>query len=272
MRLRQEVLLCGVLMVSGTLTSPAAAADASWLCRGIDFAVRVASGPCPVNDTARPSCSDPGPFTGIEYEIAGPAEYAATLVTRNNKVSLATGSKVFAPCAGDPMTLLGRNSCHELAVAINPDLLKDRFWVVVDGVKGAVETSMVLKKGWCAQSFTVAGLGVGDTAGPNPYRLAQRMERVEFKGCAVDFEIDPSTDEVLSARLTDESLKLGCESPSQSGDGVIEPVSAGEAELTVRGESLGLGKFGDGYFSSGEASCTTRIIGGKLYTWGKPCP
>jgi hypothetical protein len=39
-----------------------------------------------------------------------------------------------------------------------------------------------------------------------------------------------------------------------------------------KGTTLGKGKFGDGYISTGGDSCTTRVIGGKVYTWGTPCP
>jgi hypothetical protein len=43
-------------------------------------------------------------------------------------------------------------------------------------------------------------------------------------------------------------------------------------KVTLDGVDLGSGQFGSGYVSSGSASCTTRIIGGRLYTWGSPCP
>lgn len=276
MRLKNVVFVSGVVMVSGLLATPTRASDRDHKtskhdkdCRGVSWTVRVAQGPCAVYDTAQPSCQDPGPFTGIQYEVTGPTDYAATLVTRNNEVSAATGNTSYAACDGDPVTGLGEDSCHEKAVSVNRLLLPGRFWVVVDGQKSPIETSIVLKKGWCSQSFAVQGLGL---EGPNPFRLARRTETVNFKGCEVLFEIDPETDEVVSARLTPESLKAGCESPSQTSDGVIEPMSADAAELSVNGQSYGFGKWGDGYFSTGENSCTTRIIGGRLYSWGNPCP
>ena len=49
-----------------------------------------------------------------------------------------------------------------------------------------------------------------------------------------------------------------------------------DLELTLKvgatAISLGEGQFGEGYVSSGTNSCTTRIIGGRVYTWGNPCP
>jgi hypothetical protein len=36
--------------------------------------------------------------------------------------------------------------------------------------------------------------------------------------------------------------------------------------------NVGVPKFGDGYVSSGTNSCMTRIIGGRVYSWGAPCP
>ena len=87
----------------------------------------------------------------------------------------------------------------------------------------------------------------------------------------VEFICDAATGEVVSARLTPDSPER-CTSPFLEGKTLIpQPVT--ELELKLKdGRSLGKGKFGDGYISTGEESCTTRVVGGRVYTWGAPCP
>jgi hypothetical protein len=88
----------------------------------------------------------------------------------------------------------------------------------------------------------------------------------------VEFTLDKFGGNVLSAKLTDASIQAGCQSPDMAPDGTLNPKSVEGLQLTLDGDDLGTGKFGDGYIQSGEQSCTTRIVGGKVYTWGSPCP
>jgi hypothetical protein len=249
------------------LATPAAMATGSYgSCKSSLWTVSVLAGPCPVSDPSNPSCVAQGDWTGIQYQVTGAArDHVATLVTANNTVSVATGNQVYSPCKGDPVTDLGEFSCHERAVKINPALLTLAFWVVVDGQQQAVETSVAVKKGSCVQPYAVAGFGREIEA--NPFRNVTTRRTDVFKGCAVTFELDSVTEDVLNAS----------NDPSQSdpdadcSDLVISTVD--KLSLTLDGVgNLGFGRDGEGFLSSGTGSCTTRVVKGKVYTWGSPCP
>jgi hypothetical protein len=117
-------------------------------------------------------------------------------------------------------------------------------------------------------------LGIGLEGGPDPNQLTQTSERIDFKGCVVEFTRDPVTGEVEKAQLLTPTSTSGeaCESPSLQKDGTIAPRPIGEIEVLLGGTPLLEPKFGDGYISTGTESCTTRVIGGRVYTWGSPCP
>jgi hypothetical protein len=73
-------------------------------------------------------------------------------------------------------------------------------------------------------------------------------------------------------QLTPESVTAGCSLHQTSVENLKLEVSdpaicGGDPSCT-----LGAGKFGEGYVHSGSNSCTTRIIGGRMYSWGSPCP
>jgi hypothetical protein len=109
----------------------------------------------------------------------------------------------------------------------------------------------------------------------NPFQQAQKNETVNFKGCAVTFVYDVLTGSVLSAALDPaQSTKPAC--PAGVNNDQCCAFNGGEdvshLELTLNGQPLGSGQFGEGYVSSGTNSCTTRVIGGRVYTWGSPCP
>lgn len=225
------------------------------------------------NDPLGPSCERPGDATGIKYRNSGsPADHLATLVTANNDVSTATGNQTYGACSGDPLTHLGKYSCHEKAVKINPENQTVAFWVVAQAT-GATKsqrlpilTSIAAKKGSCIKSVAITGLGLD---GPSTFQTTTKTETVVFKGCAVTFELNPVTGEVINA----------FNDPSQShpapGVTCSELITSdvGDLSLNLAGVGdLGTGKIGDGYISSGDNSCTTRITGGKVYTWGSPCP
>lgn len=263
MRNRKAFLSWSVVAAAGLLVAPTTMATNYPPCTSSLWTVAVKSGPCTVSNPATPACSTEGAWTGIEYEVSGAsAEHVATLVTRNNDVSTATGNIVNPACRGDlNYTYLGYFSCHEKAVKV-PLVPSRRFWVVVDGNKKTIETSVAVKKGTCTQAYAVPGLGLASDA--NPFRAVTRTETITFKGCSVVFEYDPVTNDVLSAELADDS------SDCDFFEATVDKLNV---TLDVEGAgALGLGKFGEGYISTGSESCTTRVVGGRVYTWGKPCP
>lgn len=259
--------------VLGSLLVLAAATGApAWdwprSCGGGGFTFTVVAGPCAVSDTANPSCDSPGAFTGIQYEVSGAPDHVATLVTKNNNVSVATGSQVYGACVGDPVTGLGKYSCHEKAVKVNPDASTRRFWVVVDGDKAPTLTSIVAKKGRTIQAFAIMGLGFDNVQ--SPFQTTKRSETSVFKGCAVVFEYDGAGN--VTNAFNDHAQDIPAFNPncSQLRVNTVDKLSISVDDINLG--PLGIGQFGDGYISSGTNSCTTRVVGGRIYTWGSPCP
>lgn len=272
--LTKKALLVSAIALAGLLAANAGMAwdDHSCSCSGFAPTIVIAEGPCPVSDPTHPACSSQGAWTGIRYKNTGTsADNLATLVTVNNQVSVATGNQVYGACSGDPLTKLGKYSCHELAVKINPAQQTAGFWIVAKGLVGSAQrqpilTSIAAKKGNCIQSFPILGLGLDAQA--NPFQTLKKTETVVFKGCAVTFEFDSL------GNVTDAFNDVSQSDPTATCSTLI---TSGVDKLTLTLDvpgagDLGLGQFGDGYLSTGTNSCTTRVIGGKVYTWGSPCP
>jgi hypothetical protein len=265
---RKTFLCCTVVAAVGLLAASGAMAS-GYSCSTFAPTVTVAAGPCPVSSTSPTACEASGPYTGIKYSVTGSPDYIAALVTANNTV-VSTG-KLYAPCVGDPVTELGEQSCHEQAITFGCQTVTAAFWIVVQGQKGAVLQSVAVKRGGCVKSFAVAGLGFD----VNPFQATQKVETVNFKGCAVKFTYDIVTGAVVSAAIDPaQSTKPVC--AVGQNDGTCCAFNGGEdvshLELTLNGQTLGTGQFGQGYVSSGTNSCTTRVVGGRVYTWGSPCP
>ena len=273
MRTSQKAFLaCAVAAGVAFVAVPAAMATGS-TCSSFNPVVSVLLGPCPVSSASPTACEPPESvtgFTGIKYRVTGSPDYIAALVTANNAV--VSGGRTYAPCTGDPVTDLGERSCHEQAVTFGCAAATTDFWIVVQGTKGPVLQSVAVKKGLCIKSFAVAGLGYD----ANPFQQTQKNETVNFKGCAVTFTYDALTGAVLSVvqEPPPVSTKPIC-ATGQNNDSCCAFNGGADISLlhlTLGDDDLGTGQFGQGYVSSGSNSCTTRVIGGKVYTWGSPCP
>jgi len=259
------VLLAGTVVRGGGPQSASAAAvvvaspPPLTSCRVGDYLFTVSSGPSFV------SC-DSGECTEIEYKVSPTPEVAFALEGKGI-VSVSNDGTFFDPCVG--IGSFGKGSCHEQAVRAFPDD-SGKFKITLAGQRRPSPTSVAIGTTDASQACEILGLGLEN--GPNPDQTAQLSETVNFKGCVVEFTRDPRTGDVLQAQLTEDSPK-NCTSPFRDGR-VLTPQPVQSLKLTLPdGSSLGNGKFGDGYISSGGESCTTRVIGGKVYTWGTaPCP
>jgi len=269
MRTKVAFLACS-LAVAGLLAASGASAGNYYSCSSFQPTVTVTAGPCPVGSTAPVACESAGPYTGVRYKVTGSPDYVAALVTANNAV--VSGGTVYAACKGDPITGLGVNSCHEKAVVLGGcgGGATAEFWIVVDGKRGPVLQSVALKRNSCVKSVAVTGLGYEIS----PFAPLQTVESVNFKGCVVDFTRDPLTGAVTDAVLNQlTSTKPRCSATGQTNccsDVITNTID--KLSLTLNGQELGAGQIGDGYVSSGVNSCTTRVVGGRVYTWGSPCP
>lgn len=286
-RKKTAFLSCAAVAVVALLAAPAAMATGYSSSCNASPTIKVVAGPCAVTfgmcgtvpclpSQGAPRCAGPNEvaeYTGIQYKNLSSStslNHVAALVTRNNEVVVPSGTQVIKDCKGDPVTELGKRTCHADAVKFNGVPASASFWFVVKGRQLPIETTVASKQTSSSspKCFPIVGLGL--TASSS--QLIQQVQRVTSQdGCAVDFITDSLTGDVLSAKLTAESLTNGCTSPSLNGD-TIEPLDAAEFEVFRGSESFGSWKFGEGYIRSGQNSCTTRVIGGRVYTWGDPCP
>ena len=242
------------------------------------FRIEVIQGPCAVDNENAPDCAVTGAFTGIRYRITGNPDHVAVLVKKGNVVSTATGNIVYGLGAGDTTTGLGKHSQHERAVKFGSGYSSGEFWLVVEGEKLPSLETILAKKGTNrAEPCAIVGLGddgireepsedgcVRACGNFHPDQLLKKAEILTFKGCSVMFTYDLFTGQVVDAHLTGESAEC---------DFFTANVSDLSLTLNVEGGGpLGLGTIGDGYISTGSDSCTSRVISGRLYTWGNPCP
>jgi hypothetical protein len=229
-------------------------------CRVGDFQFTVSRVPSFV-----PCDSPGGQCTEIEYEVS-PLPDIVYALEGKGVVDVSSKGTAFAPCDG--IGSFGKGSCHEQAVRTTPDD-SGKFRITLAGLRRASPTSVAIGVD-PPQACEILGVGLENS--PNPDETTQTTETVDFKGCVVEFTRDTATGEVVRAQLTRDSPEA-CTSPFLGDGRTLIPQPVADLEVKLKdGTSLGKGKFGDGYISTGKESCTTRVIGGRVYTWGSPCP
>jgi hypothetical protein len=232
--------------------------------------------------------STPGPVasgasTSITYTIAGPSapDHVATVVASGSTDCFTTsitsvtgsnpasGNQKYGPAVGDPVTGLGKWACHEEAAKINPNGNVFNFSVTVSGTRSPAPKSVAVKKGSKISSCEIVGIG---DPGVEP-EVAPVTEIIKEPGsqCAVEFTLDRITGNVLHAEVTGDS-SAGCKLNQTPVENLSLQVNGPFGTCADATCQLGNAKFGTGYVHSGTGSCTTRIIGGRVYSWGDPCP
>jgi hypothetical protein len=246
----------GVMATGGGGTPTAAPSPPPTTCSTGLYQVAVASGPTFVSCTATG-----GQCTEIAYAVTsgGVPDHVAVVQGVGIWSVTGPGNQWYGPGVGDPVTGLGRFSSHEQAAKFNPTTSVLNFTIRLAGRRNPSPTAIATKKGTKFGSCRIVGIGL--EAGPNPFQQVQRTETVNFKGCSVNFNYDATSGAFLGAELAPDST--GCDFYENNID---------DLTLNLPGLTLTDGKFGEGYISSGTNSCTTRIIGGRVYTWGDPCP
>jgi hypothetical protein len=251
-------IAAAALLLAGI--SASAAAQPASSCRVGDFQFTVSSGPSFV-----PCDFSGGQCTEIEYRVL-PSPGTVYALQGKGVVGVSNEGQAFKPCEG--VGSFGRGSCHEQAVRTSPDD-SGRFKITLAGLRRASPTSVAIGVD-PPQACEIVGIGLENS--PNPEEATQATETIDFKGCVVEFTRNPATGEVVSARLTRDSPE-DCTSPFLGAGRTLLPQPVADLEIRLKdGKSLGKGNFGDGYISTGKESCTTRVIGGRVYTWGAPCP
>ncbi len=242
-------------------------------CVAGNFTVSVSRGPLLVSCTAT-ATNPSGQCTEIEYAVTGGIpDHVAALEGVGIQYVIGPGNQWYAPGVGDPVTDIGEHSVHEQAAKFNPNASVQKFSIGVAGVRNPSPTTVATKKGYNVSLCRILGMGLENVT--SPFQTTQKVDTKVFKGCAVSFVLDPTTGQVVSAALDlDASSKPLCKGGEQPGtccsDLLTNDISA--LEISLGGTSLGTPKFGNGYISSGENSCTSYVIGGRVYSWGSPCP
>jgi hypothetical protein len=213
----------------------------------------------------------------------------ATLLSISGSPSVTTCNTATSAASGDGSFGLGANLlCHEKFIRWNNQTAKAKsFTYQVDGVRKPIITSVVMKKGNNQGTCQMVGVGfLDDTVGGAcvsscgnfaPKQTILKEEVLRFrtgsgKECFARFARDLATGQVVESETgLDDRSHPDC-------DFVRDDVT--NVQLLLNGRPIGatpgdpdaLGQHGDGILSTGSESCTTRIIGGRVYSWGDPCP
>ncbi len=249
---RNRALLLA-LALALTTALPSFASDAPLTCTtggGANWTVTV-NGPAPV------SCAGGEACTEIDYNITPnkglQPDHVAILVEHDIEVVPQEGATVYSACQGDSVTLLGFRDCSSQTVRLNRDAFTGFYELVGKGNTAPIGASVVVKKGKIVEQCRIASLG-RESFDVNAQVTTN--QEINFKGCIVNIPTDPTTGEGGPATISGPNCVFVANA---------EPVSTGE--LLVNGQSVGILSFGNGALSSGTASCTTKVINRKIYTW-----
>ncbi len=206
--------------------------------------------PCPVD-----RC------TGITYNITPHRgeipDHVALIVEHDAPIVVPSSNFITAPCAGDNVTGLAFRDCSSQTARINQNQQKvGPFDLVVTGALQPIGASIVVKKGKVAEQCRIASLG-SLPDGFDPHGQVTSSETIEFKGCKLTIPKDKDTLEALPATVEGEGCVL-----------VANGVPVNALSVSINGQPIGDGSWiKDGSaFSSGNESCTTRTVSGRLYT------
>jgi hypothetical protein len=256
MRPTNNLLAACAAALAGLLAATSvSAADVPFTCTtdGLGSWTITAFGPTPV------TCDDTedAPCTQMRYVVSENAgrdpEHVALLVGQDSLLTFPFGAE--APCAGDPVTKLGARDCSRKSVALvdGGEGFEDEYRVEAQGDRAVIGSSIALKKGGVTEQCRIASLG-SPTLDPNAQLKAS--EQIVFKGCTVTIPVDPATGEPGTAMISGENCVF-----------VANGNQINSGQLTVNGVNVGTLSYGQGSVASGEASCTTRVINRKLYSW-----
>jgi hypothetical protein len=192
-------------------------------------------------------------FTARTFSNPNP-DHVAVLAEHDMKVTIPAANFVQPPCKGDPTTELGERDCSSRSVRLLRNNASGGIYpLAVEGGRSPIASSIVVKKGGSIEQCLIASLG-RDRLDPNAQ--VSSAQQFVFKGCTITIPTDPISGEGGEASLVGE----GCAFVANG-----EPVGSGE--LLINGTSVGLLNYGEGAVSSGEASCTTRVISRKIYSF-----
>jgi hypothetical protein len=176
-------------------------------------------------------------------------DHVAVIADHTVDVVVSDSRNLFRACDGDNVTFIGIRDCSTRAVRMNKSSDTHTFDLAARGAPNLVGKSIVVKKGSIIEECRIASFGP-TTCDPKAQQTAK--ETFTFDDCVVEIEIDPCTGEPGVATVV-------------SGDCAIDTGPVESLQLVINGTTQNV-TVGDGWISSGENSCTTRLYGGKKYT------
>ena len=200
--------------------------------------------------------------TGLTYNLVAhrgeSPDHVAVLVEHDTPIVIPPSTFDTAPCFGDGVTGLGSRDCSKQTARINQSQQKvGPFDLVVQGVVKPMGASIVVKKGKIVEHCRIASLGLPYDVF-DPHAQVTTTETIEFKQCTLTVSVDPITGEPGIGSLTGTGCKF-----------VANGAPVESLDVSINGVPLGQGKWvsDNAAFSNGDESCTTRTIGGRLYSF-----
>jgi len=176
-------------------------------------------------------------------------DHVAVLVDHELTVVPSTSRYASPACDGDGVTNIGIRDCSTQAVRMNKDSDTGYFDLIVEGSAAAVGKSIVVKKGTVIEECRIASLAPSTC---NPKAQLATKESFQFEDCTVEIELDPCTGEPGPATIT--------------GPCEVDSAPIGTLSLSINGGTPQVVTVGDGWISSGENSCSTKLFYGTSYT------
>ncbi len=203
-------------------------------------------------------CAGGGDCTGMNYAIAGQLpDHVVIQVSADVEVEVPDERFVSGTCDKDPRTGVG-GECHMQTVRLNSAANNQAFQLVVHGKKAVVPSTVSVNKGKIFEACRIASLG---TDGPvDPFQSVPETTTIAFKTCRVIIPRNPFDGTPGIASFA-EGSDPACAFLANSE--VLENLS-----LQVNGQAVGLTRFATDFEAgSGEGSCSTQVIRGRLYTF-----
>lgn len=187
--------------------------------------------------------------TGINQDhVAVLVEHGLSVVSLNNSVT------VYPECDGDTVTSMGIRDCSMQAVRLNTKSATQTYDLITRGEAVAVDGSIVIKKGKSLiEECRIASLGTLQPPICDPKAQQTAKETFQFEDCIIEIPLDPCTGEPGEPNVI-------------SGDCATDSAPIGTLQLVLNGGVTQNVTIGDGWISSGENSCTTRMFNGTSYT------
>jgi hypothetical protein len=249
----ERITVAGLALAGALIATSVAATEIPFQCttNGLGSWTVTAVGPTPF------SCNDDtATCTRMTYKVTRnlgrSASNVAVLVDHDTTVITPGSSHVAPPCDGEGVTKIGIRDCSHKAVSLFPEESGD-YVVEAEGDRAAISSSIVLKKGNVIEECRIASLG---SQRIDPNAQMQTAQQVTFKGCTVTIPVDPVTGEPGVATIEGDNCVF-----------VANAEGINSGELKINGIDVGTLTYGEGSVSSGESSCTTKVVNRRLYTW-----